>query len=105
MKPLIWKTHKHREDFNQCPHCNAPLRWIYVGEEWIPCDKQPTLFILHPSGSAKIIYKKQVYENCLIYKKADKRFQGEILEGNRPHFYTCEVLRKQRREYALSARS
>jgi hypothetical protein len=100
MKPLIWKSHNHKEDFFICPHCNAPLRWIYVDEKWIPCDKEPTLFILHPTGTHRIVYKRQIYENALIYRQGDKRFTGEILQGNIPHYYTCPILKEHRREYA-----
>lgn len=101
MKPLVWKSHKHKEDFNECPHCGAALRWIYVDEEWIPCDKEPTLFMLHPTGRDQIVYKRQIYDHCLKYETGDRRFSGGILQGNVPHFYTCHVLKERRREYAV----
>ncbi|MBQ7347767.1 MAG: hypothetical protein IJW55_07405 [Clostridia bacterium] len=100
MNPLIWKTHKHKDDFTECPHCQAPLNWIYVRDAWIPCDKEPTLFILHPYGKQKIVYKKELYENCLIYRKGDKRFDREVLQGQTPHYYTCPVLKERRKLYA-----
>ena len=101
MKPLIWKTHKHKDDFLECPHCQMPLRWIYVVDAWIPCDKEPTLFILHPQGKQRIVYKRQLYENCLVYRKGDKRFACEVLQGNVPHYYTCPVLKERRKSYAI----
>jgi hypothetical protein len=100
MKPLIWKTHKRREEFNECPHCGGSLRWVYDGDVWIPCDKEPTLFMLHPEGRSVVVYKHQVYEHCLIYRKNDRRFTGAALQGNIPHYYTCPVLKERRKAFA-----
>ena len=100
-QPLIWKTHRKREDFEVCPHCGKPLKWIYDGIEWMPCDKDPVMFILHPAGWRSVVYNRQVYNSCLLYRKGDKRFDGvHPLMGNMQHYYTCEVLRQHRKEYA-----
>lgn len=100
-EPLIWKTHKHKiHDFENCPHCGAELRWIYDDFVWLPCDKQPTLFILHPQGKKSIVYNRKVYENCLEFKKGDNRFLDCVpLQGNIQHYYTCPILRQMRRDY------
>lgn len=100
-QPLIWKTHRRREDWEACPHCGTPIRWIYDGSAWLPVEREPVMFIMHPEGRNSVVYKKQIYENCLLYKKGDRRFDGvRPLEGNVQHFYTCEVLREHRREWA-----
>lgn len=99
-QPLIWKTHRRREEFSECPHCGKPLRWIYDGSVWYPCDREPVMFIMHPSGRNSVVYGRKLYENCLIYKKGDDRFAGvHPLSGNVQHYYTCEELKKHRREY------
>ena len=98
MKPLIWKTHKHRGDPN-CPHCGKPLRWIYDGENWLPVDPEPVLFTLHPDGKKTVVFSKTVYDHALVYRRGDKRFDGVAHEGLIQHWYTCPVLKKSREEY------
>lgn len=103
-QPQIWKSHKKRDDFTECPHCGKPLRWIYDGILWYPCDREPTMFILHPTGKNQVLYNRKLYENCLIYRKGDPRFDGvHPLSGNVQHYYTCPVLRSHRKEYIQSA--
>lgn len=99
-QPLIWKTHKRREEYTVCPHCGKPLRWIYDGYEWIPVDREPVMFIHHPDGKNNVVYNRKIYENCLLYKKGDVRFDNVCpLTGNVQHYYTCDVLREHRRNY------
>ena len=100
--PLIWKKHKHRDDFKECPHCGAPLKWIYDGFEWYPCDKEPVLFTMHPQGCITVVYRKKEFSNCLIYSKGDSRTAGSPLGGHVQHYYTCPWLRNRRMEYAKS---
>ncbi len=102
--PLIWKKHKHRDDFKECPHCGAHLKWIYDGYVWYPCDKEPVLFSMHPTGRITVIHKKAELTNCLLYSKGDSRTVGTPLWGHRQHYYTCPWLRKRRVEYAKSKR-
>lgn len=100
-QPLIWKTHRRREQFEECPHCGKPLRWIYDGIVWHPCDKEPVLFMMHPEGRCEIMYRRELLGNCLIYRVGDKRFVGAVpLYGSVPHYYTCDILREHRREFA-----
>ena len=103
MKPLIWKTHKRRDEFNECPHCGASLRWVYSGDVWIPCDREPVLFMMHPEGRSTVVYEKQIFEHCLLYRKNDKRFGSVPLQGNVPHYYTCPVLKERRIAFAKGA--
>lgn len=100
----IWKKHKYRGELSECPHCGAPLRWIYDGDGWFPCDKEPVMFILHPSGTKNIVYERQLYTNGLLYRKGDRRFGGVVLQGNELHYYSCPVIRERRREYAIRKR-
>lgn len=97
--PLIWKKHKRRPYENECPHCGAPLKWIYDGTEWLPCNKEPVLFATHPDGKLCIIYKKKELNNCILYAKGDPRTVGVPLWGHQQHYYTCPVLKAHRAEY------
>ena len=100
-QPLIWKTHRRRPDFTECPHCGEKLKWIYSkDEEWIPCDTAPVLFMLHPRGTKSIVYNRTVFSCAVIYKKGDQRFQGQPLQGHQQHYYTCCVLTQHRKDYA-----
>ena len=101
-QPLIWKTHKRREQFNECPHCGKPLKWIYDGLVWYPCDKEPILFMLHPQGQRELLYNRNLISNCLLYTRGDKRFEGiKPFSGSMQHYHTCPVLREHRRQYMI----
>lgn len=66
-------------------------------------DRDPVMFILHPSGKSCVVYNREVLEKCLLYKKGDRRFDGLTpLNGNTQHYYTCEVLKEHRKAYARS---
>lgn len=101
-RPEIWKTHKKKAEFNECPHCGKPLQWIYDGIEWHPCDKEPVLFILHPDGRNEIMYNRELFNNALVYRSGDKRFDGvRPMYGSIPHYFSCPVLKESRRMYAM----
>lgn len=70
----------------------------------MPCDDEPVLFTMHPEGKLSIVFKKQVLENCLLYRKEDKRCAGAPLWGYQQHFYTCEWLIARRRAYKKTLR-
>lgn len=97
--PLIWKTHKQRGDFNECPHCGKRLKWIFDGIEWLPCDSEPVLFVMHPQGKNTLVYHRELIDRCLLFDKRDKRTHGANLTGHRQHYYTCPWLISRRREY------
>ena len=97
--PLIWKKHKRRDNENNCPHCQAPIKWIYDGFDWFPCDKEPVLFAMHPTGRLTLIHERKELSNCLLYVKGDPRTVAPPLWGYQQHYYTCPILRKHRAEY------
>lgn len=96
----IWKVHRHKGDFDFCPMCGTPLRWIYDGDGWMPCDREPVLFVMHPRGRERVVYQRKVYDNCVIYRKGDERFSDGAIRGNVQHYYTCPVMRENRRAFA-----
>ncbi len=97
--PRIWKKQKYRENENDCPHCKAPLKWIYDGFEWIAVDKEPVLFTMHPEGNLTLIYDKKELNNCLLYARGDLRTVGTPSWGYQQHYYTCPVLKAHRASY------
>ena len=97
--PKVWPTHRRREYFDDCPHCGAPLKWVYDGVEWMPCDKEPVLFIHHPEGKSTVIYRRTAHTGCLVYARGDKRFAEAPKMGHTQHYYTCPRLISARREY------
>lgn len=97
--PLIWKQHKHKDEYRECPHCQAPLKWIWGDGVWFPCDKEPVLFTMHPTGKLTLIYKGKELSNCVLYTPRDPRCAGNPVWGYQQHFYTCPHLKEQRAQY------
>lgn len=77
----------------RCELCAAPLKWIYTGVEWVPCDEAPTL--VYPDGGAqKAIYKKE-FVQCTHY---DGVRNVAPVYAHLPHALTCKRLRKKEDE-------
>lgn len=92
-----------RPAWDNCPQCNKPLRWLHIEDEWYPCDHEPIMFMLHTEGRNEVIYNRKVYKSALIYSRKDSRFKDNIANiksGYIQHFYTCEVLKSERKEWA-----
>lgn len=94
-----WVIHKRKPYWTICPQCGAPVRWVRLWDgTWSPCDEEPVLYSF-PGGKTKykIIAKRDVVLNAVPRPKAgDKPRYGRI-----PHYYTCPVLREERRAWAI----
>lgn len=101
--PLIWKEHRYKDGYKECPHCGAPLRWVYGDGKWYPCDKEPVLFTMHPEGRQTIIYGGEELRKCVLYYPGDPRSVGKPLWGYQQHYYTCTYLKQRRAEYRQRA--
>lgn len=86
MRLRVWLKHNKKEEWERCPLCNMPLRWSYDGLEWIPCDKEPILYKFDLIGEFKIIKKRELIDNCIIYKGGNTTGYSY---GLIPHIYTC----------------
>jgi hypothetical protein len=84
-----WLKHKYRENWDFCPLCNAPLRWFYDGEEWIPCDREPVSFKRGLEGDVLIVSESTLKNYCILYAPGDK---GQFRLGLLPHVFSCDEL-------------
>lgn len=100
MRDRCWKTHKKREPWDSCPLCDQPLKWVYNGVEWMPCNREPILFILHPKGRNAVVYRRRIYDNAILYQPNNNVFyKQQPLQGYMQHYYTCPVLKQERKDY------
>ena len=88
-----WLTHKRREPWSSCPLCGAPLKWV-LDINWTPCDDEPVLYA--KGGNLKLIKNRELIEDCRLYLPGDELLGMALI----PHYYTCAVLKKERREWA-----
>lgn len=90
LRERVWRTHRHREEWDFCPLCYSSLKWVRVGFDWCPCDMEPVLFE-QGTGKLTVVKKKEFVTGCKIFR------QGEVLKkmeyGLVPHVYTCEILK------------
>lgn len=90
MLSRLYLKHKRRSDENFCPLCFAPIKWIYDGFDWIPCDREPIL-VYSDSGEKSAVIKKKLCRNVALY--ADGAIEGKKpVSAHRPHVCTCENL-------------
>ena len=92
-----WITHKRKPYWNECPLCGKPLKWVRLWSgEFSPCDEEPVLYAKSKSGKLKIVARRDIVESVTTnIPLGEKPKYGRI-----PHYYTCPVLVKERREWA-----
>lgn len=85
-----------------CPLCNKSLAWRKTDlDEWVPCDEEPILYV-KDSGKTKIYKKREIIDGCSIYIPGKHKERPEY--GRLPHYYSCEILKAERREWAKDNR-
>ena len=89
VRKRCWMHHKYKEDFDRCPLCSAPLRWVYVDDEWTPCDREPITYKRDLDGKLIIYDGKELLKYCDIYKPGDT---GNFKLGLLPHVFSCDAL-------------
>lgn len=88
----LWLMHKRKRDEPFCPLCFAPIKWVYDGTVWIPCDQEPALG--YPGrGNKTAVYQRELRKDVRLYR------EGPIEGGNPvevliPHVLTCEILKE-----------
>ena len=97
-----WPTHRRREPWVLCPLCGAALRWIKLrSEKWTPCDELPVLFV-KDGGRTSCVSGRELVVGCSIYSPR-LHFQ-KPRTGRLPHYYSCPILCRERREWAIQQR-
>ena len=76
-----------RTDSSFCPDCFTPIKWVFDGIYWYPCDREPVLF-WPEGGNEMIVYRGQVFFHALLYKPGIEK-EELPLTGHRPHYFTC----------------
>ena len=84
-----WLKHKYKEDFDFCPLCHAPIRWVYVDEVWVPCDREPITYQRDLDGKLMVVEKGELKKYCKEYRPGDK---GQFKLGLLPHVFSCDGL-------------
>lgn len=88
MRSRVWLKHKYKELWNKCPQCNAPIRWEWDGENWIPCDREPVTFEHCYDGTEiMILHHKTFVHGTLKIENPETRLMGLL-----PHVYSCSEL-------------
>lgn len=87
----LWLTHRHKRNEPFCPLCFAPIKWVYDGAVWIPCDQEPSLG--YPGrGHKTAVYHRELLRDMWLYR--DGPLDGERpVEVLIPHVFTCNKLK------------
>lgn len=81
-----------------CPLCHQPITWRRVDcEGWSPCDELPVLFV--PGGRLRLVVRRDIVDGCKLFDPKKDREKPKY--GMIPHYYTCPVLKKERRDWAF----
>lgn len=85
-----------------CPLCHKPIAWRKVDVDgWVPCDELPVLFV--PGGHLRLVVRRDIINGCKLFDP--EKDHGTPKYAMIPHFYTCPVLKKERREWAFFQRN
>lgn len=84
---MIYLKYRHRSNYDFCEDCSSPLKWVYDGDNWIPCDTEPVLF--YPGkGHKTVIYKRRIIKDALIYAPGMEYGDAPVY-GLTPHMFNC----------------
>lgn len=95
-----WLSHRRRPEFNSCPLCGAPIKWERLWDgTFSPCDAEPVLVIQKRGSRFNVVYRRELIKDCKLYSpRTDGCAAPKI--ARMPHYYTCPVLKAERREWA-----
>ena len=81
-----------------CPLCNAPIKWIHLWDDtWSPCDEVPVLFSADAQSKTQVIVRHELLHGKIYRRGAAPE---NVKFGRLPHYYSCPVLRGERRAWA-----
>lgn len=91
----IHLRYKRRMDMSICPDCFAPIKWIFDGVYWYPCDREPVLF--WPGiGTEAVLHKGNFLTHALMFYPASGKSDAP-LTGHKPHYFSCPFCKGARR--------
>lgn len=84
---MIFLKYRRRGENTFCPECGSPIKWVYTGINWIPCNAEPVYF--YPSaGNDVVFYRGDLTWNAKLYRPGMGQ-EERPLAGLRPHVFTC----------------
>lgn len=84
---MIYLKYRHRSNYDFCEECNASLKWVCDGDNWIPCDTEPVLFF-PGKGHKTVVYKHRIVRDALIYTPG-MEYEEVPVYGLIPHMFNC----------------
>ena len=100
----LWKIHKYRGDYDFCPLCFSPIRWVKLDEGFTPCGREPVLYYGDTAGKYDVVprFGRAFIRASVpgIFGEKSISANNPLRMGSLPHIYVCRVLRKERYEYA-----
>lgn len=95
-----WLSHKRKENWILCPLCGKPIKWVRLWPGgYSPCDTVPVMYSKSDRKTKyQIVVKGDFICNVLIRAKPTEKPRYGYL----PHYYTCPVLVRERREWAIA---
>ena len=94
LRERLWLTHRRKGDTEYCPLCYTPIKWVYDGSLWIPCDREPYLAYLH-CGHKKGVYRRELVDDLHLYRDGPL-YGRQPVEILIPHVFTCTELERKR---------
>ena len=90
MRNRCWLKHRYKEDWEVCPLCRTPIRWVYSDGEWTPCDREAISYVRDLDGKLIIYNGKELIEYCKAYTKG---MNNSVRMGLLPHVFSCDELK------------
>lgn len=97
-----WLTHRRREPWTVCPQCGRPIQWRRTDADgWVPVDEYPAMVV--PGGRESVVKHRDLIGGVRLYVPARDRGTPPVYAW-RPHYYSCPVLRDERKAWAKARR-
>lgn len=85
-----------------CPQCGRPIQWRRTDADgWVPVDEYPAMVV--PGGRESAVKHRDLIGGVRLYVPARDRGTRPVYAW-RPHYYSCPVLRDERKAWAKARR-
>lgn len=92
---MLFLMNRIRGNLNYCEECLSPIKWVYDGFYWIPCNPEPVYFYPH-EGRCTVFYKGELHRDALLYRN-DLNRPDKPVAGLEPHIFTCSFRQNGRK--------